>query len=316
MKDSPVKINYTYDGRNRLTSVRYENGILMTYRYDPVGNLIACNVSSQPEAAAVDSSPSPSPQPLQTVETPSICPGCGKPITPGKKVWTNCGTPLSARTGRTINSAPTPSGCTACGNPIRPGAKFCAKCGRKHFLISFFLHYFFCRDQQNHGLILAIFFAVTIINVSVIFMAAVSKTSSYQKNPFLNHRPHENHKERIDEVSQDKGINEESDDLEPLCSWKGILPSFIFFAVSQASATPNIHMMIPGHNKQEHAVYGSKKYRNSFSQAARWDTWPRPENKSDPRAARPVAYVVPIMAGREKVSRGVRGGVSSGGGGT
>lgn len=133
MKDSPVKINYTYDSRNRLTSVRYENGILMTYRYDPVGNLIACNVSSQPGAAAIDSSPSPSPQPFQTVETPSTCPGCGKPLTPGKKFCSNCGTPVSVPAPAAPVTAPPPPSlvCTECGNPIKPGAKFCAKCGKK-----------------------------------------------------------------------------------------------------------------------------------------------------------------------------------------
>ena len=127
MKDSPVKINYTYDGRNRLTSVRYENGIVITYRYDPVGNLIACNVSSQPEAAAIDFSSSPSPQPVQTVATPSTCPGCGKPIAHGKKFCSGCGAPVSAPAPAT----PPLSVCTACGNPLRPGAKFCGKCGRK-----------------------------------------------------------------------------------------------------------------------------------------------------------------------------------------
>ena len=132
MKDSPVKINYTYDGRNRLTSVRYENGIVMTYRYDPVGNLTACNVSSQHEAAAVNSSPSRSPQPVQTVATTSTGPGCGKPVAPGKKFCSNCGTPVSAPAPATpLTAAPPPSSvCTACGNPIKPGAKFCGKCGR------------------------------------------------------------------------------------------------------------------------------------------------------------------------------------------
>jgi YD repeat-containing protein len=133
MKDSPVKINYTYDSRNRMSSVRYENGTVMTYRYDPVGNLIACNVSSQPEAAAIDSSPSPSPQPVQTVEPPSPCPSCRKPVAPGKKFCSTCGAPVSAPAPAvSVTAAPPPSSvCTACGNPIKPGAKFCAKCGRK-----------------------------------------------------------------------------------------------------------------------------------------------------------------------------------------
>jgi len=127
MKDSLGKIIYTYDGRNRLSSVRYDNGRVMTYRYDPAGNLIACNVSSQPEAAAVDSSPSPSPQPIQTVATPSTCPGCGKPVTPGKKFCSNCGAPAAP-----VTAPPPPSSvCAACGNPIKPGAKFCGKCGRR-----------------------------------------------------------------------------------------------------------------------------------------------------------------------------------------
>ena len=134
MKDSQGKIIYTYDGRNRLSSVRYDNRRVMTYRYDPVGNLIACNVSSQPEAAAVDSSPSPSPQPIQTVATPSNCPGCGKPVTPGKKFCSNCGTHVNIQS-QTVPAAPPglalSSACPGCGNPNRPGAKFCGKCGKK-----------------------------------------------------------------------------------------------------------------------------------------------------------------------------------------
>lgn len=133
MKDSPVKINYTYDGRNRLSSVRYDNGRVMTYRYDPVGNLIACNVSSHNEAVVIDSSPPPSPQPVQTVATPYTCPGCGKPITPGKKFCSNCGASVSAPApAAPVTASPPPSSvCAACGNPIKPGAKFCAKCGRR-----------------------------------------------------------------------------------------------------------------------------------------------------------------------------------------
>ena len=132
MKNSRGKIIYTYDGRNRLSSVRYENGMVMTYKYDPVGNLIACNVSSQPEAAIIDSSPSPSPQPVQTVATTSTCPGCGKPVTPGKKFCSNCGAPVSAPAPAVPVTAVSPQSlvCTACGNPIKPTAKFCGKCGR------------------------------------------------------------------------------------------------------------------------------------------------------------------------------------------
>jgi len=132
MKDSRGKIIYTYDGRNRLSSVRYDNGRVMTYRYDPVGNLIACNVLSHNEAAVIDSSPPPSPQPVQTVATPSTCPGCGKPIAHGKKFCSGCGAPVSAPAPATpATPAPPLSVCTACGNPLRPGAKFCGKCGRK-----------------------------------------------------------------------------------------------------------------------------------------------------------------------------------------
>lgn len=130
MKDSPEKITYTYDSRNRLSSARYENGTLITYRYDPVGNLTDCRVIPQDVQVGTDSSRPQSVPRDQILIPSSVCPGCGMRVNPGKKFCSNCGTPVSV-----IPEVPQPpamsSACPGCGNPNRPGAKFCGKCGKK-----------------------------------------------------------------------------------------------------------------------------------------------------------------------------------------
>ena len=91
-------------------------------------------------------------------------------------------------------------------------------------------------------------------------------TSSYQKIPFLNHRPHEDHKERIDEVSHDEGINEESDDLEPAVPLEWDFAFIHFFCSQVGIHHPEYPYDDPGHNEHEHTGDGSKKYHHSFSQ--------------------------------------------------
>jgi len=134
MKDSPEKIIYTYDSRNRLSSVRYENGTLITYSYDPVGNLTGCRVIPQDEQAATDSFQPQSVHRDQILIPPSVCPGCGMMVNPDKKFCSNCGAPVNIRS-QTVPATPLApalsAACPFCGNPNRPGAKFCGKCGKK-----------------------------------------------------------------------------------------------------------------------------------------------------------------------------------------
>lgn len=98
------------------------------------------------------------------------------------------------------------------------------------------------------------------------FIAAVSRTTSYQKNPFLNNRPHENHKERIDEISHYEGIHEESDDLEPAVLLEGDFAFIHFLCCQPGICHTEYPYDDPWYNEQEHANNGSKKYHHSFSQ--------------------------------------------------
>ena len=91
MQDTPEKIIYTYDGRNRLTGVRYENGSLATYQYDPAGNLISCTVSSPDEPAAAGPAAPAALQPVPAADRTMFCTGCGVPVAPGKNFCGNCG---------------------------------------------------------------------------------------------------------------------------------------------------------------------------------------------------------------------------------
>ena len=132
MKDSRVKkIIYTYDSRNRLSGVRYENGMLMTYRYDPAGNLVGCTVSSQAEALATDTSSPSSPQPVHTPDRKVSCSRCGNMVAPGKKFCSNCGAPVSEPAPADSATQQSPSVCPACSTPLKAGAKFCGNCGAK-----------------------------------------------------------------------------------------------------------------------------------------------------------------------------------------
>ncbi|HWS22202.1 MAG TPA: zinc-ribbon domain-containing protein [Methanoregula sp.] len=129
MKDSQGKIIYTYDGRNRLSAVRYENGVLVTYRYDPAGNMVDCKVSPPNEPVVADSSHPPSPQPPKTTVIKPVCPGCGTTINPGTKFCGDCGTPVHVPAA--VATPQTTSFCPSCGNPLIAGIKFCGSCGAK-----------------------------------------------------------------------------------------------------------------------------------------------------------------------------------------
>jgi YD repeat-containing protein len=121
----PLKISrkYTYDAENQVTSVTYEDGVIVSYTYDKAGNRISVTRSGSAVPAEPPSKMTQFP-PVPAVQ--QVCGNCGVPLAPGKKFCRNCGVPASAP----APAAPL-SVCTACGSPVRPGAKFCAKCGRK-----------------------------------------------------------------------------------------------------------------------------------------------------------------------------------------
>lgn len=57
------------------------------------------------------------------------CPKCGKPVNPGQKFCTGCGTKIDAVPQQPVNSSA--NACPSCGAPMNPGQKFCTKCGTK-----------------------------------------------------------------------------------------------------------------------------------------------------------------------------------------
>ena len=138
----PMKISkrYTYDAENQLTSVAYEDGVIVSYTYDKAGNRISVTRSGSATPGVPVTDPGPAEPRSQTTIHPlapaaqQLCGNCGTPVTHGKKFCSNCGTPVSAPAPAVPVTAAPPkaSVCTECGNPIKPGAKFCAKCGRKH----------------------------------------------------------------------------------------------------------------------------------------------------------------------------------------
>lgn len=134
----PLKLSrrYTYDAENQVTSVTYEDGVIVSYTYDKAGNRISVTRSGSSGVFVPLTGAGPAePQPQTTTWPPApaalqVCGNCGSPLTPGKKFCRNCGAPISAPL---TPQTPVPSQpvCPTCGSPVRPGAKFCPKCGRK-----------------------------------------------------------------------------------------------------------------------------------------------------------------------------------------
>jgi YD repeat-containing protein len=138
----PVKISrrYTYDAENQLTSVTYENGIVVSYTYDKAGNRLSVTSSDMlgqaaPVMETVPREPkkiTAKPLPVHTSQQ-QLCRNCGTPMIPGNKFCSICGAPVNPA----VPAAPgapaatqTPSVCPSCGSPIRAGIKFCGDCGR------------------------------------------------------------------------------------------------------------------------------------------------------------------------------------------
>ena len=137
----PMKISkrYTYDAENQLTSVAYEDGVIVSYTYDKAGNRISVTRSGGAGSGVpIKSTVQAEPRSQKTTIPPApaaqqLCVNCGTPVQPGKKFCSNCGTPVSAPAPAAPVTAAPPlsSACSACGNPIKPGVKFCGKCGKR-----------------------------------------------------------------------------------------------------------------------------------------------------------------------------------------
>jgi hypothetical protein len=87
-----------------------------------------------PTPAALDDQPSPplyaGPGIWQPPAPPpvTVCPTCQRPIRPGARFCTHCGTTLMP-----VSPAPGAAAavCSRCGRPLRPGARFCSVCGHR-----------------------------------------------------------------------------------------------------------------------------------------------------------------------------------------
>ena len=137
----PVKISrkYTYDAENQLTSVTYENGVVVSYTYDKAANRLSVTCSGRYGQAVSVTETVPgehkdrSAEHLPVPAAQQLCRNCGTAVSPGQKFCSKCGAPVSA----TVPAAPgmppasqTPLVCPGCGSPVRPGIKFCGDCGR------------------------------------------------------------------------------------------------------------------------------------------------------------------------------------------
>jgi YD repeat-containing protein len=137
----PLKLSkrYTYDAENQVTSVTYEDGVVVSYTYDKAGNRISVSRTGSAGPSVPVMSTVQAEQRSQTTTLPpstaaqQLCGNCSTPVKPGKKFCSNCGAPVNtpaqpAPAAAVSQQSPV---CTTCGNPLKPGAKFCGKCGRK-----------------------------------------------------------------------------------------------------------------------------------------------------------------------------------------
>lgn len=91
MHDSLMPKRYTYDGRNRLSSVRYASGDVATYRYDPAGNLLECTVSRA--GPGTGGNHSGALQPEKSRGKIMVCSRCGAQVPSGNRFCSSCGAP-------------------------------------------------------------------------------------------------------------------------------------------------------------------------------------------------------------------------------
>lgn len=85
-----------------------------------------------PEAITISApQPVPAPAPAAPAAAGSVCPNCGKPVSPGSKFCMVCGTPIQTAAPAPAQAAPRGAFCLNCGAPLKPGDKFCMKCGAK-----------------------------------------------------------------------------------------------------------------------------------------------------------------------------------------
>lgn len=139
----PGKISrrYTYDAENQLTSVMYENGVVVSYVYDKAGNRIAVTSSDMtghvvPVTGSVPAehgAQKATPPPVRVAQ--QLCRNCGTPLLSGKKFCSGCGAIVSSPAMPPAPGSPAasqaPSVCPSCKSPVKSGIKYCRDCGQR-----------------------------------------------------------------------------------------------------------------------------------------------------------------------------------------
>jgi YD repeat-containing protein len=81
-----VKQIYTYDELNRLTSVTYDDGRRLVYRYDEAGNMLSVAAGNRETLEVTRSVAEPAVQ--------RFCSACGYKLKTGAKFCSACGKPV------------------------------------------------------------------------------------------------------------------------------------------------------------------------------------------------------------------------------
>lgn len=138
----PFRISrrYTYDAENQLTSVTYEDGVVVSYAYDKAGNRISVTWNDIPGSVVpVVGAGQTQPQSQKTSPPPvhaeqQRCGNCGTPVLSGKMFCSGCGAPISVTVPSSPGSPDAPQTlpvCPGCGSPVKAGIKYCGDCGRR-----------------------------------------------------------------------------------------------------------------------------------------------------------------------------------------
>jgi YD repeat-containing protein len=127
------KISYTYDERNRLTSVTFETGQKLVYGYDSAGNLTSSTVTLGAPVRLVLEQTRPQKMPSQAPAQPSSPPSPAAqapsftiPPRPVEKAGLSRA-PAQVEP-KPAQAEPVPT-CSRCQSQLRPGARFCGACG-------------------------------------------------------------------------------------------------------------------------------------------------------------------------------------------